>query len=157
LILLYLLHLRDTSPSTPLPAAAVLYSPCIDMSGSTTRYTPRIKTDYLFSFSDTVPFMNDMLRPEGRPFDTPEISALLAKNVSGLPPQLVYWSQTEVFASESETWIARTRKAGIEVVEHKPTGMLHTYGLGWPFVPRGGKMERECDELLIGFVFSHVS
>jgi hypothetical protein len=60
----------------------------------------RIKTDYLFSFSYTVPFMNDILCPPGLPFDTSEISALLAKDMNRLPLQLVYWSQTEVFATE---------------------------------------------------------
>jgi acetyl esterase/lipase len=83
-----------------------------------------------------------------------EISVLLAKDVGGLPPQLMYYSTTEVLASDAKQWIERSREAGVEIVEHKVTGHLHTYGLGWPFV--GKALERKCDELLIDFIFSHV-
>lgn len=100
--------------------------------------------------------VNELVRPAHLPFDTPEISALLAKDVSGLPPQLVCYSQTEIFASDAERWVARSSEAGVKIVEHKPIGMLHTYSLGWPFVARGSSMMKECDELLLGFIFGHV-
>ena len=99
--------------------------------------------------------MNDTLRPIGLPFDTPEISALLHPDVSKLPPQLVYWSPTEILATDASRWIERSVKAGTEITEHKGRGMLHTYSLGWPFV--GREMQEECDELLMRFVFGHVN
>ena len=71
----------------------------------------------MFGFSDIVPFMNDTLRPEALPFDTGEMSSLLAENVGGLPPQLIYWSTTEVLASDAERWVQRSRKAGVKIVE----------------------------------------
>ena len=98
--------------------------------------------------------MNDMLRPEGLPFDTPEISALLWEDISKLPPQLIFWSTTELLASDSKRWVERSRKAGLEVVELKVTGQLHTYAFGWPFV--GKALQRECDELLLNFIFNYV-
>lgn len=98
--------------------------------------------------------MNDTLRPIGLPFDTPEISPVLHKDVSRLPPQLVYWSPTEILATDASRWIERSLKAGTEIVEHKKPGMLHTYSLGWPFA--GKEMIEECDELLMRFVFDHV-
>jgi acetyl esterase/lipase len=154
LALLFLLHLRDHSPKPRLPAAVVLHSPSIDMTAAQTQYTPRIKWDFMFEYSKIAPFNNDMIRPEGLPFDTPEISALLWKDVSGLPPQLIYWSSTEVLASDSERWIERGRKAGLQITEFKQSGHLHTFSLGWPFT--GKVLQDECDSLLIDFIFRHV-
>jgi acetyl esterase/lipase len=154
LALLYLIFLRDHSPTTPLPSAVVLHSPSIDMTASQTQFTPRIKTDFMFAWSDAVLFNNDMIRPEGLPFDTPEISALLANDVSGLPPQLVFYSATEVLASDSQRWIERSRKAGVKITEFRQTGELHTFSLGGPFV--GKKLQDQCDEVFIEFIFKHV-
>jgi len=120
--------------------------------------------------------MNDCIRPVGMAFESPEISALLAENVGRLPPQLVYWSKSEIFASDAETvslfvyfllslflasladypkWVERSEKAGVEVLKFCKNGMLHTFGLGWPFV--GWSMQEECDRVLIDFVFTKVS
>jgi acetyl esterase/lipase len=98
--------------------------------------------------------MNNTLRPEGLPFDTPEISPLLADDVGGLPPQLVYWSPHEILATDASRWIERSVKAGVKICEHKGEGQLHTYSLGWPFV--GRKLQDECDELLFEFIFDYV-
>ncbi len=63
----------------------------------------------MFTYSDIAPFMNDTLRPDELPYDTPEISALLAKDIGRLPPQLVYYSTTEVLTSDAKQWIERSR------------------------------------------------
>lgn len=107
LALLYLVHLRDHSPTIPKPSAVVLYSPSIDMTASQTQFMPRIKTDFMFTYSDIVLFNNGMLHPADLPFDTLEISALFADDVSGLLPQLIYYSTSEALASYSERWIER--------------------------------------------------
>jgi acetyl esterase/lipase len=154
LALLSLLYIRDQKPETPLPSAVILHSPMVDFTSKETQYSPRAKTDFLVWHSDVAVPMNDMIRPEGLPFDTPEISALLWKNISKLPPQLIFWSTTEQLASDSERWIERSRKAGTEVIEHKVTGELHTYSLGWPFV--GQALQKECDGFVVDFILSHV-
>ncbi|KAH6665946.1 Alpha/Beta hydrolase protein [Halenospora varia] len=152
LALLTLLHLRNESK--PIPAATVLYSPFLDMTAALTQYTPRIANDFMFDFSAFVPMQNDVLRPEGLPFDTPEISALLWQDISGLPPQMIYWSTTEVLASDSERWVARSREAGVETKEWKEGGQLHTFALGFPFV--GAEKTKKYDEAVIEFIFSRV-
>lgn len=96
--------------------------------------------------------MNDALRPEGLPFDSPEISALLHPDVAGLPPQLVYWSSTEILATDAERWVKRCKEAGNQILEFRREGMLHTFSLGSPFV--GREIRDECDEVLMGFLFS---
>ncbi|KAH8647576.1 Alpha/Beta hydrolase protein [Tricladium varicosporioides] len=152
LALLTLLYLRNNSK--PLPVATVLYSPFLDMTAALTRYTPRIATDFMFGFSAFVPMQNDILRPEDLPFDTPEISALLWQDISGLPPQLIFWSTTEVLASDSERWVAKSREAGVKTKEWKESGQLHTFALGFPFV--GAEKTKKYDEAVIKFIFSHV-
>ncbi|KAN0105043.1 alpha/beta-hydrolase [Hyaloscypha variabilis] len=161
LVLLSLLYLRDhctldssLAPPLSLPIAAVIHSPSIDLTSAKTQFTPRIKYDYILTYPSIAPYMNDTLRPIGLPFDTPEISALLHEDVSKLPPQLVYWSPTEILATDASRWIERSIEAGTEITEHKGRGMLHTYSLGWPFV--GRDMQEECDGLLMRFLFEHV-
>lgn len=131
-----------------------MHSPSIDMSNHETLHTLRIQTDYMFDFTNNAPLMNDAVRPAGLPMDTPEISALLSRDVGRLPPQLIYYSTTEVLASDAERWAERSKQAGVVMTEHKKSGQLHTYSLGWPFV--GSRLQQECDELLINFIFCHV-
>ncbi|KAF4624379.1 hypothetical protein G7Y89_g13792 [Cudoniella acicularis] len=147
LALLTLLHLR--SEKKPLPAATILYSPSIDLAASLTQHAPNIANYFMFTFSETTDFMNNTLRPENLPFDPPEISALLHEDISGLPPQLIFWSTMEVLASDSERWVAKSRKVGVETVEWKEDGMLHTFALDFPFV--GKKNERNYDEMLLEY------
>ena len=89
--------------------------------------------------------MNNTLRPEGLPFDTPDISPLLADNVGGLPPQLVYWSPHEILATDAARWIEQSEKAEVKICEHKRKGQLPTNSPGLLFV--GKKLQDECDEL----------
>ena len=74
--------------------------------------------------------------------------------MSGLPPQLIRYSTSEVSAGNSERWVERSRKAGVKVTQFKQDGHLHTFSLGWPFV--GKALQDECDVLLINFIFKHV-
>ena len=101
-----------------------------------------------------MPFNNDMIRPEGLPFDAPEISALLWKDVGKLPPQLVYWSSMEVLVSDAERWIERSTKAHVKITQFKMGGQLHTFSLGRPFT--GKILQDECDTMLIDFNFKHL-
>jgi hypothetical protein len=68
----------------------VLHLPSIDLTASQTKITPRVKYDYFFEWTSIFGYMNDALRPEYLPSDTPEISPLLVENAGGLPLQLVY-------------------------------------------------------------------
>ncbi len=97
--------------------------------------------------------MNDNLRPGGLPLNTPEISPLMADDVGGLPPQLMYWNPHEILTTDASRWIERSEKAGVKVCEHKGKGQLHTYSLGWPFL--GKKLRDECDELPFEFVLDY--
>lgn len=98
--------------------------------------------------------MNEMLRPIGTSPENPEISALLWEDVSGLPPQLVFYSTTEQLGSDSERWIERCKKAGNQVTPFVRRGEMHTFAVGWPIC--GGKMQALCDEAICNFILRHV-
>src|SRR5277367_3503595 len=109
-----MLYLRDNQTS-PQPSCAALISPWLDLSGSETRGSPRVANDFILKYDDILPVMNDTLRPTNLSFDTPEISPVLVKDVSRLPPQLVFYGDTELLGTDSIRWIERSRAAGVEV------------------------------------------
>lgn len=99
--------------------------------------------------------MNDLVRPGGEPFDTPEISPVLAKDVSRLPPQLIFWGDAEVLRTDSTRWIARSRDAGVRIHEHVGKGQMHTFSTGPQL--SGNKVADECDDVLLNFVITELA
>lgn len=110
--------------------------------------------DFIFNSEASLPVMNDALRPAGLPFDTPAISPLLAADVGRLPPQLVYYGDSELLGTDASRWVERSRGAGVSVEAHVGRGQMHTYAIGWPVA--GAAVVRECDGLFLAFVFGHV-
>ena len=128
-------------------------SPWLDLSGSQTYpNNPHKAFDFITNYDDILHPMNDALRPSELPFDTPEISPVLVKDVSRLPPQLLFYGDTEVLASDSVRWIKRVKDAGGMIEVHAGRGQMHTYALGWPI--SGAEMERECDEIFLNWIFA---
>ncbi|KAH8689345.1 Alpha/Beta hydrolase protein [Talaromyces proteolyticus] len=152
---LTMLNLRDTSSSVnlPRPASAVLLSPWFDMTCAQTLSSKNVRNDMLFHFDATVSFLNDTLRPNNLPFDTPEISSLLADSVAGLPPHLVVYSSTEILASDSKRWCDRCRAANIEVTEVALEGEMHTFAVGWPIC--SSPVQVKCDKLICDYIIDH--
>jgi acetyl esterase/lipase len=107
----------------------------------------------MFYYDASCPVLNDTLRPTHLPFDTPEISALLADNVGGLPPQLVLYSKEEILASDSVRWIKKSRAAGVDITEHAASGEMHTFAVGWPV--SGRKTQDQCDALMLNYILEH--
>ncbi|OCK80947.1 alpha/beta-hydrolase [Lepidopterella palustris CBS 459.81] len=154
LILLTLLHIRDHEPTSPMPACLALHSPWLDLTATETTNSPHYCSDFLLEYDQGAPVMNEYLRPAGTRPDTPEISALLVKDVSGLPPQLVSYSKTEILGSDSVRWVQRSRQAGGDVTEHATSGEMHTFSMGWPIT--GSRMQAQSDEVLLNFIFKYV-
>lgn len=154
LVLLTLLYLRDLPAKTQLPAAVVLMSPWVDMTGAQTIHSHLSGNDFLLQYDQGAPLMNSLLRPENAPADTPEISALLHQDLGRLPPQLVMYSTTELLTSDSQRWVAQSISAGNKVEEFKVSGELHTFSCGWPMASR--KMQDRCDEVFGRFILKSV-
>ncbi|KAK5054569.1 hypothetical protein LTR84_001460 [Exophiala bonariae] len=156
LILLAMLYIRDHT-NLPQPRCAVAHSPWTDVSSALTgvKGHPLLDTDYIDTYDQTCVAMNDLLRPDGLPFNTPEISPVLAKDVSRLPPQLVFYGDAEILMTDSMRWIKRSRDAGVRIDVHVGKGEMHTYSNGWPV--GGRRTELECDELMLNYIFSEVA
>lgn len=99
--------------------------------------------------------MNDLIRPVDLPFDTPEISPVLAPDVSRLPPQLVFYGDAEILLTDSTRWIKRCRDAGVRIDVYVGKGEMHTFSNGWPV---GGKRtEDECDDAMLNYIFTELA
>jgi acetyl esterase/lipase len=109
----------------------------------------------MFYYDASCAVLNDTLRPTDLPFNTPEISAVLASDVGSLPPQLVLYSNDEILGSDSVRWIKKSRAAGVEITEHAPSGEMHTFAVGWPVC--GRKTQDQCDGLMLNYIFKHTN
>lgn len=151
-----MLYIRDHT-TFPQPRCAVAHSPWTDVSSTLTgiKGHPLLETDYIHTYDQTYVAMNDMLRPDGLPFDTPEISPVLAEDVSRLPPQLVFYGDAEILMTDSTRWIKRSKDAGVRIDIHVGKGEMHTYSNGWPV--GGQRTEMECDELMLNYIFTELA
>jgi acetyl esterase/lipase len=99
--------------------------------------------------------MNNLIRPEHLPFDTPEVSPVLAQDVSRLPPQLIFYADTEILMTDSTRWIKRCRDAGVRMDVHVGKGEMHTYSNGTPVA--SSAMEAECDDVWLNYMFTELA
>jgi acetyl esterase/lipase len=125
--------MRAREAGYPLPSAAVLLSPCTDltMSGDSHRYNERL--DPIFSLAATE-LLPDVYCP-GIDRRHPWLSPLFA-HWHGLPPLLILAGSTEMLLDDASRAHARARAAGVEaqfrVYPHAP----HVFPLfGW--LPEG--------------------
>lgn len=155
LLYLSLLHIRDHEPKIPQPSCVVSVSPWLDWTGAKTIGHSNWHSDFMFYYDDICPALNNALRPESLPFDSPEINALLASDLSRLPPQLIYYSRHEILQSDSTRWIERSRASGVDITEQAVDGEMHTFAVGWPITSQ--EMQNRCDELTLRYIFEHTS
>lgn len=156
LVMLAMLYIRDHGGAMglPAPSCGIVISPFFDMTGVQTRNSAQQPFDFLFEYDSGYPVMNSLLRPQGSPADTPEISSLLHDNVGNLSPHLLMYSRTEVLGSDSQRWYKRARAAKVDITEFALDGELHTFPIGWPV--SSVELQGKCDKLICSFIFEHV-
>jgi acetyl esterase/lipase len=123
--------LRAKDAGLPMPRAAVLLSPWVDLEcvGE--------------SIKENAPF--DYLPPAGLPLGAdfylqgadrrhPHVSPVHA-DLRGLPPLLVLTGGAELFLSENKRFVDAARAANVEVVHKVEAGMVHVYPAFATFVP----------------------
>ena len=105
-----LLALRDAGD--PLPAAAVLLSPYLDLTGSGESMRTRAAQDPFFRAEDLPSAADHYCEPHQRRF--PLVSPVFA-DVEGLPPMFIQVGDDEILLSDSERFTDACIAAGIAV------------------------------------------
>ncbi len=117
-----LLALRDAGD--PLPAAAVLLSPFLDVTGSGASMQSRADKDPWFRAEDIPIVADHYCEPHQRRF--PLVSPVFA-NVEGLPPMLIQVGDHEILLSDSERLADECVAAGIDVELEVWPEMWHVF------------------------------
>ncbi len=144
LALATLLRLRDAGE--PLPRAAALLSPWVDLAcrgESIDRNGPR---DYL-SRAVLERFAGHYLGAMAP--ETPSASPLYA-DLTGLPPLLVQAGSDETLLTEGRDLAARAETAGVEVRFREWPGQVHVFQAFAPYIPEAMAAIREIGDFVRG-------
>lgn len=139
--LLALRHAGD-----PLPAAAVLMSPFLDVTASGESATTRADQDPWFQVTD----MGVVARyycPDESKWRDPLVSPVFA-NVSGLPPMLVHVGDDEILLSDSTRLVEKLEAAGIDVEFEIFPHMWHVFQMFVGKMPEGKKAVAKIGEYI---------
>jgi monoterpene epsilon-lactone hydrolase len=117
-----LVAIRDAGE--PVPAAAVLMSPTVDLTSSGASMTERVDQDPLSTPDMLRQFAADYLA--GADPRTPLASPLFA-SLAGLPPLLVLAGTADLLLSDSERLAAAAAEAGVDVALQIGEGLPHVY------------------------------
>jgi monoterpene epsilon-lactone hydrolase len=107
-----------------LPAAAVLMSPTVDLTGSGASMTERVDQDPISTPAMLAQFASDYLA--GADPKTPLASPLFA-SMSGFPPLLVQVGTADLLLSDSERLAAVAAQDGAAVTLEVGEGLPHVY------------------------------
>src|SRR3954462_2260158 len=110
----------------PLPAAAVLMSPTVDLTSSGASMTDRADENPISTPALLRQLASDYLA--GADPKTPLASPLFA-SLSGLPPLLVQVGTADLLLSDSERLAEAAAEAGVDVVLEVGEGLPHVYQL----------------------------
>jgi acetyl esterase/lipase len=119
-----LLSLRDRG--LPLPAAAWLLSPAVDLADERASWRENLPFDYLSPLA----YHRDLFAPtylgeHGSPLD-PLVSPVRA-DLQGLPPLLIQVGEKEILRDQVVEFASQARAAGVEVVLEVAADMVHVY------------------------------
>ena len=112
---------------TPLPAAAVLLSPWIDLEGAGASYESRKHVDPMVRRRQILVQREIYLAGKVGPQD-PRVAPLHA-DLSGLPPLLIQVGDHESLLDDSRSLAERARAAGVDVTLEVWDGMIHVFQL----------------------------
>jgi epsilon-lactone hydrolase len=110
----------------PLPAAAVLMSPTVDLTSSGASMTERADQDPISTPAMLRQFAADYLA--GADPKTPLASPLFA-SLAGLPPLLIQVGTADLLLSDAERLAAAADQAGVDVTLEIGEGLPHVYQL----------------------------
>lgn len=129
-----LLALRDAGDR--LPAAAVLLSPFLDVTGSGDSMYTRARQDPWFHAKDVAVIANHYCESYQERF--PEVSPVFA-NVEDLPPMYIQVGDDEILLSDSERFANELIAAGIDVQLEVWPEMWHVFQMFIGKMPEAGQ------------------
>jgi acetyl esterase/lipase len=144
LTLAVLQRLREAGD--PLPAAAVLLSPWVDLRASEGSMVDNDGYDYLAPKNvDQVAQVYAGGRDRGDPLISP-----LHAELAGMPPMLVLSGGAEIFLTQNAQLVHRARAAGVDVEHDVEDGMIHVYPMFADIEPRGRRAIERIGAFLRG-------
>ena len=123
LVLAAMLALRERG--LPLPVAAVLMSPWIDLAATGASYVTRADADPIHQRPMILALAKNYLGGQGDPCN-PMVSPLYA-DLRGLPPLLIQVGDRETVLDDSVMLAEKARAAGIDVNLEIWDGMIHVF------------------------------
>jgi epsilon-lactone hydrolase len=118
-------QLRAREQGLPLPATALLMSPCVDMETTGESYETNRDRDPFFKKEVVAEIVRNFLG-EGTDARDPRVNPLYA-DLSGLGPVCIQAGGDETLADDARLLDSHARKAGVEVRLDIFPGMLHTF------------------------------
>jgi acetyl esterase/lipase len=129
-----MLKLRDEGDI--LPAAAALFSPFTDLTGSGASSTANSRRCAMFS-TDSLGRATAFYVPQGNARDP--LASPLFGDLKGLPPLLIHVGADETLLDDSTRLAERARTAGVPVELKIWPAVPHDWHLFRQFVPEGGE------------------
>jgi acetyl esterase/lipase len=122
---------RIKAAGLPMPRAALLLSPWVDLECGGASIAQNARYDYL-----PVPGLAWGAEQylQGTDRRHPQASAVHA-DLSGLPPLLIQTGSAELFLTENEILAERARASGVAVTHEVEEGMVHVFQAFASFVP----------------------
>jgi epsilon-lactone hydrolase len=116
----------------PLPGAAVLMCPQVDLTGGTTRALP----DDHPQKATMLPLVERCVAAHlaGHPTDDPLVNALTA-DLSGLPALLIQAATGDAARADADQLAERARDHGVDARLELYPGMTHAFQIFWSFLP----------------------
>jgi acetyl esterase len=115
----------------PKISAQVLLYPATNIATMNTESHKNFATGYLLTRAGMERF-RDLYTPNPEDRTRPEVSPLLAENLSGLPSALVITGEFDPLRDEGEAYADRLKKTGVKTTAKRYPGLVH----GFVAVPR---------------------
>jgi acetyl esterase/lipase len=134
-------QLRAREQGLPLPAAALLISPCVDMETTGESYETNRDSDPFFKREVVRGIIRSFLG-EGTDTRDPRANPLYA-DLSGLGPLYIQAGEDETLADDARLLVEHAAKAGVDARLDIVPGMLHTFQMAAGRAPEADDAIRE--------------
>ncbi|WP_348536837.1 alpha/beta hydrolase [Nocardia carnea] len=114
---------RRTRPERPVPAFQLLFMPVTDLSRKHHSYS-LFGDGFFLTDAQMDWYKNHYLTDPDQALD-PQVSPLLAEDLSGLPPAYVVTAGFDVLRDEGEAYARRLKEAGVPVALRRHPGIVH--------------------------------